>query len=781
MVIILALTVGCLSAGGARVSDHLAPLLRVRLRQVELAAAYPALWMDRDIAALTPARHPDTSGLPPTSSATNLPALTAHDWFAQPLTDRWSRYTSPAWARVRRITRIELAVLVAGVLALLLRSVGRGGWFLLMVVAMRRRTRPSASHGSAHWADAAELRRLRPRRGHADLSVGRVGRHQVSIHEAAQYEHLLLVAPTGAGKTSGVILPNLLTEPGTRSLVITDPKRELLRKTAPQMLQRYGARNVWALDFLDPTLSQGYNPLAYVTDAATADLFAQTWVRNTGTSKDAFWENAARTLIAAAALHLVRTEEIVPPLVALVDLLCNTLAEHVSATLAASPVPEVRRLASGFLANMAKNERLMGSVFTELPPRFTCLNIAAVRTTTGINEIDFAQFARTPTALYLALDPQYGKTLAPLTACFFLHFFTTLTALAKAASGGALNVPVMGYLDEFGTIGHIPDFASRMATVRSAGIGCLLVVQDLAQLEKAYGKEDADTILSNATTKLCLARVTRDDAEYFSDLAGTTTVLSANQSASRPLLIPWADRGNRGVGEVERALITPDELRTMRDQVFVIAGDHNPIRARQRRYYDDPALARCVPRDLTADPLRTLARPAPLPTPAPEIDAHHLPLRVSEDGCAVPQRTESLSASYSVPDGLGGSSTSVPAQNVTGTIGSESLALPQPLNLDPGVSDTPILHSNSPRLTRTERSVLHALAAEPTANSTILAARLGVAPATVRKSVSAMRRKLGVVSGDLIQVAQERGFISQMSADSADGTEAGAANATDLP
>ena len=323
------------------------------------------------------------------------------------------------------------------------------------------------------------------------------------------------------------------------------------------------------------------------------------------------------------------------------DLLCGNPAETVSATLADSPVPEVRRFARGFLANMAKNERLLGSVFTELPPRFTCLNLPAVCAVTGTNEIAFARLAYEPTALYLALDPQYCRTLAPLTACFFLHFFTTLTNIAKAAPSGALPVPVLGYLDEFGTVGHIPEFASRMATVRSAGIGCLLVVQDLAQLKKAYGEEDADTILSNSTTKLCLGRVTHDDAEYFSKLGGTATVLSANRSASRALLVPWADRGNRGQGEAQRALITPDELRTMRDEVFVVAGHHHPVRARQRRYYDDPALARLVP-DLTrTDPLISLQR-----------GAVHSPCRVSASTAPV--------ARYNAPPITVGSEEAVP-------------------------------------------------------------------------------------------------------------------------
>jgi len=747
----LALAVGVI--GAATIGPTVAARVHVGRRAVELAAAYPALRLDEAIVALgAEGRVRPSSGGVLAAQQTGV-----GEWFGQSVAARWAAYTRPDHARVRLVTHSELAILAVGLIAVFLRTIGRGLWFLLMLLVMRRQGRPSTSHGSARWASGAEVAGMRPRADCADLIVGRIGRHLVSVHERDQYEHLLLVAPTGAGKTSGVILPNLLAEPKTRSLVITDPKRELLRKSTPAMRARYGAENVWTLDFLDPALSRGYNPLAYVTDAATADLFAQTWVRNTGESKDAFWSNAARTLIGAAALHLIATEEIIPPLIALVDLLCGAPAESVSAALRESPVPEVRRLARGFLANMAKNERLLGSVFTELPPRFTCLNLPEVRAVTGTNEIAFAQLAEQPTALYLALDPQYSRTLAPLTACFFLHFFTTLTAIAKAVPSGTLPVPVLAYLDEFGTIGHIPEFASRMATVRSAGIGCLLVVQDLAQLTKAYGEEDAETILSNATTKLCLGRVTHDDAEYFSKLAGITTVHSANQSASRPLMVPWADRGNQGIGESQRALITPDELRTMRDEVFVVAGHRHPIRAKQRRYYDDPALARRVPNLTRTDPLVVLRRAVPLPIPTvdaplsdPTDDA--MPSRATPPSTPEPTEETALPVSSSPPpsthDACNAARLPVPVDRAAPPIRSQDAGEPP-----------------APRpLTEAEAALLRAMAAHPAASSGDLATGLGIAASTVRKRQGAIRAKLGGGEGDLVRIARECGLVGGIAA-----------------
>ena len=389
----------------------------------------------------------------PPEDAGEVPSFRA--WDARPVAERWARYRSPAWRPIRLATRAGGGLLGGALGLVALRLVGwpllRGLWLAGALVAMRWQGGPGVSHGSARWATRGELAARRPRRGRADLVVGRAGRRLVAIAEEEQYEHLLLVAPTGAGKTAGLIIPNLLAEPGTRSLVITDPKRELLRTTSPRLRQVYGEAGVWVLDFLDPALSQGYNPLAAVADPATADLFAQTWVANTGTSKEPFWDNAARALIAAAALHLVATAETVPPLAGLVDFLCGQPAEAIGAALAASPAPEVRRLARGFLANLAKTERLVGAVFAELPPRFAALHLPQVRRTTALHELDLAALAARPTALYLALDLAYARTLAPLTACFFQDLFRTLAEVARARRDGALPTAVLAYLDEFGT------------------------------------------------------------------------------------------------------------------------------------------------------------------------------------------------------------------------------------------------------------------------------------------------------------------------------------------
>ncbi len=170
---------------------------------------------------------------------------------------------------------------------------------------------------------------------------------------------------------------------------------------------------------------------------------------------------------------------------------------------------------------------------------------------------------------------------------------------------------MLTYPDEFGTLGRIPQFPARMATIRASRFGVILAVQALHQLAATYGREGAATILTNATTKLYLARVSGEDADYFSRLAGTATVHSRSRGRSRATVAPLADRGNVGTGEAARPPLIPDELRTLGDEVLVVSATRHPLLARQRRYYQVPAPVRRLPGGhLPAPATPTRSRPS---------------------------------------------------------------------------------------------------------------------------------------------------------------------------
>jgi type IV secretory pathway TraG/TraD family ATPase VirD4 len=135
--------------------------------------------------------------------------------------------------------------------------------------------------------------------------------------------------------------------------------------------------------------------------------------------------------------------------------------------------------------------------------------------------------------------------------------------------------------------------ARWMSTVRSARIGFLLAVQDLAQLGAIYGKEGRQIIVTDCSTKIALARTSADDAEWFSRGTGTATVLSYSAGDSRKRGDRLARSGNRGVNEIARPLLTPGEVtRLPEDTMLVLSGNRQPMLITQRRWYQDRRLHR---------------------------------------------------------------------------------------------------------------------------------------------------------------------------------------------
>jgi type IV secretory pathway TraG/TraD family ATPase VirD4 len=116
-------------------------------------------------------------------------------------------------------------------------------------------------------------------------------------------------------------------------------------------------------------MSHGYNPLAHVHNAMDANMFADCWVRNTGESDDPFWTSCARYLICSIVLHLRATEPDAP-LSRLADFIASKSFEEIKDALTTSPSAEATRKAANFLANMAHNELLIGSIMTDIGNRY---------------------------------------------------------------------------------------------------------------------------------------------------------------------------------------------------------------------------------------------------------------------------------------------------------------------------------------------------------------------------------------------------------------------------
>jgi len=511
--------------------------------------------------------------------------------------DVWTRHADVRYAQLAHtgvlngLVALEAGVLLAPALAVVYRAV----WFLY---TRPRKLTPSAAHGSARWMTKGEMRAL-PYTG-SPLMLGRTSGITVALSRDLQVLNVLLVGPPNTGKSAGFIIPNLLRERGERSLVVTDMKGELLTKAGRALAVHH---DVWLLDFLAPQESLGYNPLAFCTSHLATTAFCDAWIKNTGASAtDPFWDNAARELLYAGIVHLqaVSVTSSAPgadevTLTQLDHFLCGQSPEQVASALGESPSPVARKKAGAFLAAISKNEKLLGSVFAEITPRFMLMGDERVQAVTSRNEIDFARMVEPgarPVALFLRLDRTLQEQLKPLIAAFFLDMFRTFSQLADASPDDALPRDVFVYADEFGNLGAIPAMATWISTMRSAGVGMVLAVQSTKQIEAIYGPEHFETITGSCYTKIGLSHMSWADATWFSDQAGQTTEVTQSSSVQRGRFHVTTDRGGAGQSETKGQLINPDEVRRLAEtEMIALIGERPPARLQQRRYYEDRDVA----------------------------------------------------------------------------------------------------------------------------------------------------------------------------------------------
>ncbi len=506
---------------------------------------------------------------------------------------------------------------------------------LLLLVLNSPGKQTSDAHGTSHFATDEELKTYgtiatTPRKEQKAISkaltvgtpppskmhLGRYHKKLIALDERMQESHVFLLAPTGVGKTSRIIVPALLREYGSRSLFINDTKGELVELTIGHLAQYH---QCFVFAPTQPRTSHHYNPLVHVHDMNDAEALANCLIDNTGKSREEFWNSAPKLLVASTVLHL-RTAEPDAPFSRLIDLLCGTTVEHFETLFRRSPSPLVKKVATAFFEHVQKNDRLAGSIMVEMLTRFFFFNNPDLREVTSSNDLNFTRMVDTPTALFLSIPEDEAQRLEPLSACLIMQMMSSMMRRATASPGRRLPRDVAFYLDEFCNAGIIPKFTKYISTVRSRGIAFILAVQDFGQLRETYGENGRETILANCTTQIVFPGCGLQETRYYSEKLGKTTVRTFSQSERGDS--EWLSPTTRTYtqGETHRDLMTHDELRTMRDgTLLVFISTYHPLLVQNTAYYQDPELLAEARIPFTPPASRVTVTPVPSAPPAPVI------------------------------------------------------------------------------------------------------------------------------------------------------------------
>ncbi|MEL7174858.1 MAG: type IV secretory system conjugative DNA transfer family protein, partial [Pseudomonadota bacterium] len=126
------------------------------------------------------------------------------------------------------------------------------------------------------------------------------------------------------------------------------------------------------------------------------------------------------------------------------------------------------------------------------------LDPAVDRATSG-NDVDFATFWQDPQSLYITVQPEHLKTLAPLIR---LLFADAIASLQRRHPGPDEPHNVMFLMDEFDQLGRQPIVLQTLKTIRSYGGRFFLISQSVPGLESIYGETDRRALQAAAGVQI---------------------------------------------------------------------------------------------------------------------------------------------------------------------------------------------------------------------------------------------------------------------------------------
>lgn len=449
--------------------------------------------------------------------------------------------------------------------------------------------RPLQSHGSARWATEDELRkakllaRLKDVRGPIFAKVGKPSSQSLYL-SSSEIPHSLIAAPTGSGKGVGVVIPTLLTYPG--STIVLDLKGENFEKTA-RARRANGDRIFRFSPYADHGRTHRFNPLDDVARAPARRRFSEarrlaaSLIVAKSKSAEGFLEGA-REIFASAAIAAI--EHDTPTIGALYDLLSRSGdAQDIFDRLAASTQSAEAR--SVFQRMAATDTRVLSSYLSVLSDGGLSLWAdPAVRDATAASDFSIHDLRRDPASIYLVVAPNDLVPLAPLVRLIFQQ---TIAVIQRTEPTSSEPFPILFLLDEFASLGRMEILSSAITTLRSYGGRVMIVVQSLAALRDHYGQDGAANLLANCRLQLFMAPADADTPEYISRAIGDYTRKARSTS--------WTIGRMEGRNVQEREegvrLIRPEELRQLDgDHLVVLLQNSYPARLRKIRYYEDRGL-----------------------------------------------------------------------------------------------------------------------------------------------------------------------------------------------
>jgi len=483
----------------------------------------------------------------------------------------------------------------AGGVGMMVSTAGLVGVVLMKMALSNTAKANQYLHGSARWAKKKDIQAAgllpRPRKAF-EIVTGKEAATMTGVYVGGWEdkngkfyylrhngpEHVLTYAPTRSGKGVGLVVPTLLSWPG--SCVITDLKGELWALTAGWRKQ-YAKNKVLRFE---PASNSGvrWNPMDEIrfgTENEVGDVqnLITVIVDPDGKGMETHWQKTSFSLLVGVLLHSLykaRNEGTVATLPAVDAMLSDPsrdIGELWMEMVTYGHIDGQNHPVIGSAARdmMDRAEEEAGSVLSTAKSYLVLYRDPVVAR--NISQSDFCikdlMHHDNPVSLYIVTQPNDKARLRPLVRVM-VNMMVRLLADKMDFEGGR---PVARYkhrllamFDEFPSLGKLEILQEALAFLAGYGIKCYLICQDINQLksrETGYGHDES--ISSNCHIQNAYPPNRLETAEYLSRMTGQTTVIKEQITISGRRTSAMLGQVSRTIQEIQRPLLTPDECLRM--------------------------------------------------------------------------------------------------------------------------------------------------------------------------------------------------------------------------
>lgn len=518
-------------------------------------------------------------GLPWASGAAFLYVNGADPAIATPLSivDYWKTYShSPD-----KFVRVSLQLCALGPWIIL---AGFIGWAIVA-----KQNRPL--HGAARFANTAEIRKagLLDPKGGLDKTI-LVGKKNGRYLTYGGYQFVILAAPTRSGKGVGIVIPNCLNF--SDSLVVLDIKGENFDITSG-FRAKHGQKVYLFAPFDENGVTHRYNPLEYISDDPAqrlSDIDAiGTALYSGGTQNDKFWSENAKDLFRGLCLFVLERNDLPKSFGEILRQASGKgkpLKEYIYEELKKAQ-DEGRPFSNACIdclnRVLSNSENTLAGIVATFGTPLLIFQNPRVDLATSANDFDLREVRRERMSIYFKVPPNKLKEGSVLVNLFFDQLLNLNTRVLPSQDK-TLKHQCLVLLDEMTSIGRVAMIAQAVSYMAGYNMRLLTIIQNKSQLEDAYGKAGALTLLSNHALMVMYAPspTVQSDAQEYSEMLGYETVKSRSRTASM-------NSSSTSTSDQRRALMLPQEIRELGQTREIVSLENcKPILCDKIRYYEDP-------------------------------------------------------------------------------------------------------------------------------------------------------------------------------------------------